>query len=77
VSEIFTEGGDIIFPDSRIPPPADPKIHAQIYRSGGSGDGGDIFLVCMVRIVIRNRLTWLGINLVSPAFILHPQVSMT
>lgn len=31
------EGGDIIFPDSKIPPPADPKIHAHFQKSGDIG----------------------------------------
>jgi hypothetical protein len=36
-----------------------PK-HAQICKSGGSGDIGGIFWLSIVRIVIKNKLAFVG-----------------
>jgi hypothetical protein len=36
--------------------PKDPQIHAQIDKSGGSGDGGDIFGVSRKDALMVSRL---------------------
>lgn len=60
------EGGGIISTTTQVSPPTDSKIHAQIHKSGGSGDGGDIIRLSSKRVVV-NRLTldWNHIFMIS------------